>query len=228
MNGPYTTQILGSRGAGRTPPPTGSGASGRPWPFSAALSDPLVEDSGAATLLARLPSGETVRIEVPDGEITIGRAWHNTVVLADPTLSATHAVIRAQGGEYRIIDFGSRNGVFVNDLRISEPHLLASGDVIRMGQCLLTFTLPATEHASVASEPEEEEDPEEKAEGKRAKKAVRMRAAWIAFASRIIAQAIGAATMIFLALLLSGGLPTSCGAVSNKTDTAPPAATRTK
>lgn len=110
----------------------------------AALGDlaPVVHQYFSARLVALLPSGETLDLAIPDGEIKIGRADHNDVVLPDPTVGSTHAILRAQGTDYHIVDFGSRNGVFVDGRRINQSQLLKNGDVIQLGQCLLTFKLP--------------------------------------------------------------------------------------
>jgi pSer/pThr/pTyr-binding forkhead associated (FHA) protein len=175
--------------------------------------EPLVATVFGATARAVLPSGEVLTVAIPPGDTKVGRADHNDVVLPDATLSSTHAVIRSRDGHYQIIDFGSRNGVFVNGARIAEPYELHSGDVVRLGQSSLTFELPGrpADAPVVDEDVEDPETPEEREERKREKERVRMKAAWIAFASRIIAQAIGAAAMILLGLLISGGLPTSCG-----------------
>ncbi len=106
---------------------------------------PLVHQYFSPRLVAVMPSGETLDIVVPDGEIKIGRADHNDVVLPDPTVGTTHAVLISKGNEFQIVDFGSRNGVFVDGNKIANAHTLKNGDVIQLGQTLLTFKLPLPE-----------------------------------------------------------------------------------
>lgn len=109
---------------------------------------PKVYQYFSPRLVVLLPSGQTMDIVILAGEMKIGRADHNDLVLPDPTVGSTHAILRAQGNEYQIVDFGSRNGVFVDNARINQSHVLRNGDVIKIGQCLLTFKLPLPEAAA--------------------------------------------------------------------------------
>jgi pSer/pThr/pTyr-binding forkhead associated (FHA) protein len=108
---------------------------------------PLVHQYFSAKLVVLLPSGETIDFPLPSGETKIGKADHNELVLPDPTVSATHAVIRVHGDDYQIVDFGSRNGIFVDGSRVNQSQPLRNGDVIQIGQCLLTFKLPVPDAA---------------------------------------------------------------------------------
>ena len=108
---------------------------------------PLVHQYFSPRLVAVLPSGETLDIVVPDGEIKIGRGEHNDVVLNDPAVGTTHAVLMSKGNEFQIVDFGSRNGVYVDGNKIASAHTLKNGDVVQLGQTLLTFKMPLPEAA---------------------------------------------------------------------------------
>ncbi|MBK6427642.1 MAG: FHA domain-containing protein [Blastocatellia bacterium] len=108
---------------------------------------PRVYQYFSPRLVVLLPSGQTMDVVILAGEMKIGRADHNDLVLPDPTVGSTHAILRAQGNDYQIVDFGSRNGVFVDNARINQAHLLKNGDVIKIGQCLLTFKLPLPDAA---------------------------------------------------------------------------------
>lgn len=74
--------------------------------------------------------------------ISLGRKAANDVVLSDPMISRRHAEIRKAGGGWQIKDLESRNGVYVNNLKISEEPL-AHGDVITIGPIKLLFEDPA-------------------------------------------------------------------------------------
>lgn len=117
----------------------------------AALDDlaPAVHQYFSPRLVALLPSGETLDVIIPHGEIKIGRADHNDLVLPDPTVGSSHAILRELADGYHIVDFGSRNGVFVDGNKINGSQLLKNGDVIQVGQCLLTFKLPLPEAAQL-------------------------------------------------------------------------------
>lgn len=87
-----------------------------------------------------LPDGKRIRIK---HACTIGRTEHNDVALPNPRVSRRHAVIQNQSGnELWVVDLGSRNGVFVNGKRISQPSLLRDRDLISIGPFQLVFVQP--------------------------------------------------------------------------------------
>ncbi|HEY8461545.1 MAG TPA: DUF3616 domain-containing protein, partial [Blastocatellia bacterium] len=95
-------------------------------------------------LVGVMPSGEKIEAIIDQLETEIGKAPHNRVVLSDPTVSGTHALILARDGGYNIVDLGSSNGTFVNGRRLgNESHVLQHGDKIQLGQALLTFRNPS-------------------------------------------------------------------------------------
>jgi len=71
------------------------------------------------------------------GNLSIGRTRNNQLVVADQRVSRRHAIIHAQGGEYWLVDLGSRNGTSVGDRRVSQPVRLRDGD--RIGICSFIF-----------------------------------------------------------------------------------------
>ncbi len=67
----------------------------------------------------------------------LGRSPECTVPFAGASagvVSATHAELRARGGEWWVTDLGSRNGTYVNGRRIAAPVPLRVGDVIGLGE----------------------------------------------------------------------------------------------
>jgi pSer/pThr/pTyr-binding forkhead associated (FHA) protein len=103
-------------------------------------------------LIGVLPSGEKLEHPVAKKEIEIGKAPHNDVVLADQTVSNTHAVILAREGGYGIVDLGSRNGTFVNGERLGDhARTLRHGDAIQLGQTVLTFRNPGETKENVTA-----------------------------------------------------------------------------
>lgn len=81
--------------------------------------------------------GERVRVK---GACSIGRSPGSDVVLTDPEVSRRHALIQAQHQyEFWLLDLGSRNGTYVNDLRVNRPVLLRDADEIDIGPFRLIF-----------------------------------------------------------------------------------------
>ncbi len=72
--------------------------------------------------------------------LRIGREPGNEVVLADGEMSRHHARVWMQGTQVYVQDLGSKNGTFVNEVRISGPQALQPGDRVRVGHTTLQLT----------------------------------------------------------------------------------------
>ncbi|MBA4142879.1 MAG: FHA domain-containing protein [Nitrosospira sp.] len=73
----------------------------------------------------------------------IGSSSENELQLSDDYVSQQHASIRYDSGALYLSDNGSRNGTFLNDIRLHETSMtLSPGDEIRTGRT--TFKLVAT------------------------------------------------------------------------------------
>ncbi|MGA9533973.1 MAG: FHA domain-containing protein [Anaerolineales bacterium] len=64
----------------------------------------------------------------------VGRAIGNAIRLPDKSVSAQHARISFQGGQWWVEDFASRNGTLVNGVQVNEPLVVTYGDEIRFGR----------------------------------------------------------------------------------------------
>lgn len=70
-----------------------------------------------------------------DREVTVGRGGGCQIVLADDTfVSQVHARLFERDGRTYVEDLGSRNGTYVNGLRIDAATRLRRGDRIQFGQ----------------------------------------------------------------------------------------------
>jgi hypothetical protein len=78
-------------------------------------------------------------IAVPLGTFFIGRGAECQLALDDAMVSRKHAALRVYAGSAQIEDLGSRNGVFLNGIRIDKSELLRDGDLIRIGSQDLSF-----------------------------------------------------------------------------------------
>jgi predicted RNase H-like nuclease (RuvC/YqgF family) len=76
--------------------------------------------------------GQELRFPLFKDRLTIGRTEQNDIQLKASYVSRRHAVIVTDGDNTRVIDWGSKNGVFVNSVRITE-HFLANGDTVTIG-----------------------------------------------------------------------------------------------
>lgn len=76
--------------------------------------------------------GRELRFPLFKNRLTIGRTAQNDISLRASYVSRRHAVIATEGDATRVIDWGSKNGVFVNSRRIDE-HFLQSGDRVTIG-----------------------------------------------------------------------------------------------
>lgn len=75
---------------------------------------------------------------------TLGRAIDCQIVVKRKIVSRYHARIERQGEGYILFDLQSANGTYVNEKRISDPHLLKNDDIIGLGgpEALLRFSDP--------------------------------------------------------------------------------------
>jgi chromosome segregation ATPase len=85
-----------------------------------------------AKMLIGQADGKELRFPLFKERLTIGRTPHNDIQLNLRFVSRRHAVIATDDNGTRIIDWGSRNGLYVNRKRVTE-RFLTSGDVVRIG-----------------------------------------------------------------------------------------------
>lgn len=86
----------------------------------------------------------------------IGRAADNTIVLDENTVSAHHARVSFQHGQWWLEDQGSKNGTGLNELEVQEPLVVTYGDRIRIGSVQLRLHGGP---APAAAAPTQEADP---------------------------------------------------------------------
>jgi adenylate cyclase len=90
--------------------------------------------------------------------VTIGRVEPNDIVVADPRVSRSHAMVRMLGdGRFYVVDVGSANGTFVNGRRIAVPHELKHGDEIRVGTQAIVFSSDVVADTNDAARGEEQD-----------------------------------------------------------------------
>ena len=83
-------------------------------------------------LLIGTLEGQKLRFPLFKDRLTIGRTDQNDIQLNAAYVSRRHAVVVTDHATTRVIDWGSKNGVFVNGDRITE-HFLENGDIVTIG-----------------------------------------------------------------------------------------------
>ncbi|MBZ0305087.1 MAG: FHA domain-containing protein [Anaerolineae bacterium] len=72
---------------------------------------------------------------------SLGRAPTNTIQIHDRYASNEHARVIWRLGQWWLEDQQSSNGTRVNNLPVTEPTVLATGDIIAIGEVQLRFEL---------------------------------------------------------------------------------------
>lgn len=92
-------------------------------------------------------------IPLDKSRLTIGRGEENDLILnEDPTVSRQHAAIESlPEGRWRIRDLRSRNGTFVNGLRVSGSMPLGPGDRVKIGSSTLEMANSTTENGPLTT-----------------------------------------------------------------------------
>jgi two-component system cell cycle response regulator len=84
------------------------------------------------TVLTGAASGQMFKL--PRGNTVLGRAPNAEVRLIDDGVSRHHARLRLETDQLWVEDLESRNGTFVNGLKIDQPTSLREGDKIQVGR----------------------------------------------------------------------------------------------
>ncbi|MBP7868366.1 MAG: FHA domain-containing protein, partial [Acidobacteria bacterium] len=214
-------------------PPPGFGAPPHGAPLYPA---PAPEPTGSAKvplLVVVMPTGEHIEYPLAQLPVGIGKGAHNPVVINHPTVSTSHAEIRAVGDQFEIVDLGSKNGTFVNDQPVTDKACpLTHGFKIRFGQVVSTFRNPQEKREATVSvdldqlmqmgvaprptpqppvKPKEklkDEDEEKKdKKKKKKKKESKMGATLVNALSRIVAPIIAMLVSIYFFLPRGGNTP---------------------
>ncbi len=74
-------------------------------------------------------------------QIDIGRNPNSGLVFQDQGISRLHAVLFRHNGRWALADRNSRNGVYVNDIRLTNPIFLRPGDAIRINNIHFIYSI---------------------------------------------------------------------------------------
>ena len=82
--------------------------------------------------------GQELRFPLFKDRLTVGRTTHNDIQIKAQYISRRHAVLVTEDDRTRIVDWGSKNGVFVNGTRVTEKSL-RNGDRVTVGTAEFRF-----------------------------------------------------------------------------------------
>jgi DNA-binding winged helix-turn-helix (wHTH) protein len=81
-------------------------------------------------------------IILTEGAHVLGRGPEAFIRVEAKGVSRRHAQIRIQEGRANLKDLGSKNGTYLNDCLLRQPHPLNDGDQIRLGSIVFVFRIP--------------------------------------------------------------------------------------
>ena len=93
--------------------------------------------------------GKTRQVSLRAHETKIGRASTNDIVIDVNHVSRVHASIMVGPAFVTLKDLGSRNGTFVNGVKVEAEQVLANGDSIRIGECEMRFLADDQEYSQI-------------------------------------------------------------------------------
>lgn len=154
---PAPAPASASNEAGTGSPTTPSPAAGSPASAQAAASGAAGDINSLAHLVSATTTKETARSAMPSqaatmlviidgphagatfpldqGNITLGRSTHNTIVLDDEYVSGHHARVYqdSPSGQWVVEDLGSTNGTYINESRMPGRAVLRPRVPVRIG-----------------------------------------------------------------------------------------------
>ncbi|HUD29707.1 MAG TPA: FHA domain-containing protein [Novosphingobium sp.] len=96
-----------------------------------------------------IPGEAIAPMRIERGEIVVGRGEGAHLLVASQSVSRRHCTVSGDGPNWRIVDTSS-GGTFVNGQRITAPHFLRHGDVIRVGEVEIAAMIEAAAPAPAA------------------------------------------------------------------------------
>ena len=99
---------------------------------------PALERDRTTRLLVGKIGEQVLRFPLFKSQLTIGRTADNDIQLNTDCVSRRHAMIVGEDGATRIIDWGSKNGVYINSRRVTE-HFLRNGDIVHIGNARFRY-----------------------------------------------------------------------------------------
>jgi DNA-binding winged helix-turn-helix (wHTH) protein len=103
--------------------------------FGYSFPAPADQDGAASATASRFSlEYEGALVALADGENVLGREEALATMVDGPGVSRRHARIHVRDGRATLEDLGSKNGTFVDGVRVAGPRGLRDGDLVRLGR----------------------------------------------------------------------------------------------
>jgi pSer/pThr/pTyr-binding forkhead associated (FHA) protein len=79
------------------------------------------------------------RLPITISVVNVGRADYNDIVIADPSVSTTHAKLQRRDDVWVLTDLGSTNGTYVEGEPVTGETALTPGTTLRFGDVATLF-----------------------------------------------------------------------------------------
>jgi pSer/pThr/pTyr-binding forkhead associated (FHA) protein len=107
--------------------------------LASAVTPTQPQKAALASLLVRNGNLKGRRLPVKIPNVNIGRAEFNDVVIADPSVSTSHAKLERRDDIWVLSDLGSTNGTYVEGERLSGEMALGPGSTVKFGEVAVLF-----------------------------------------------------------------------------------------
>ena len=94
----------------------------------------------ASAFVFRCSAALFLRFLVSKSVAILGRSPQCDFVVEEPSVSRRHAEIRVEQHRLRVCDLGSRNGTFVDNLRIQDSRVV-KGQVVAFGNVMFSVEI---------------------------------------------------------------------------------------
>jgi pSer/pThr/pTyr-binding forkhead associated (FHA) protein len=140
-------------------------------PREPAPAPPVAAALPLASLLVRSGALRGRRLPITVTTVNIGRADYNDLVIADPSVSTTHARLQRRDDVWVLSDLGSTNGTYVEGEPVTGETALTPGTTLRFGDVAALFephdNAPTKPPADAAAPPPPREEAATPEEGRR-------------------------------------------------------------
>ncbi len=118
--------------------------------FPTVISPTPEPGSGIFPTLVFVQGNEQRIINLDHSPFSVGRKVDKDLVIADPRVSRDHAVIVSEGGQFSVVDQGSKHGTFVNGERVQRKQL-ERNDRLEFGVRESAYVIFYPQHSSTNS-----------------------------------------------------------------------------